>query len=246
LRVFINPFEPKNSRPWVRFAPGNGWSVYDNQIKGCHCKQLETAVNEYNSAVQRKIHLSNLGNMGLVCHSEPVQGLPGWGDAVRDERESRLAEKANRERIAKLEAEDAAQKAAKETEWKTAAGFDRKRPFAGLFALLGMAAAMGAFDDLETDEAPIEIVDGENTRQVIAVLRESGIMKEVPGPNSGTTAGIVSIPRQLGEQFALDVEWAVTGFEAGTGRVIVEGPQNGEEAVSCAKLKSFPEHQPEP
>lgn len=188
MKVFINPLEPKGSRPWVRFAAGNGWSVFDTLTKGCHCPKLEDAVNDYNSNVQRKVAALNLGAISFITPTEDVNTLPGWGDAIRAEMVSRESTKAHE-----------AGKAQRERAMK---------PPGGLLALLSMAAAMGALDGILDDDEP-EIIEGESNPQVIKLLREAGIMKEIPGPLPGTVAGIVAIPRHLGEQFANDVENAI-------------------------------------
>lgn len=200
MKVSINPLEPKGSLPWVRFAPGNGWSIYDTQIKGCHCPKLEDAVNDYNRSIRRKVKALNVGKLleGSEFDRLPVENCPGWGDAVRAEMVSRESTKAH-EAGAKLRAEQI------EAQRKLCG----MRPPAGLLALLGMAAAMGALDGIFDDEDAPEVIEGENNPQVIKLLREAGIMKEIPGPLPGTVAGIVAIPRHLGEQFATDVEDAI-------------------------------------
>jgi len=51
---------------------------------------------------------------------------------------------------------------------------------------------------------------------------------------------------RIGMECLLDGEVVtVTGFYGVGGRVIVEGSQNGEEPVECAKLKPLPEFQPD-
>lgn len=193
MKVFINPLEPKGSLPWVRFAAGNGWSVFDTLTKGCHCPKLEDAVNDYNTAIQRKIQKLNLGAINFLVPSEEVNNLPGWGDALRNERASRIVAEES------TKAHEAGSNARQRT----------PKPPAGLLALLGMAAAMGALDGIFDDEDAPEVIEGENNPQVIKLLREAGIMKEIPGPLPGTVAGIVAIPRHLGEEFATDVEDAI-------------------------------------
>lgn len=212
MKVSINPLEPKGSLPWVRFAPGNGWSVYDTQTKGAHFPQLEDAVKDYNGSVRRKVKALNVGKLldGQEFDRLPVQNCPGWGDAVRDEMASRVRAEASKAHEAGSEARHA-------MEDKTGSDFGRN-PFpkhpGRLAGLLGMLMAVGALDGvisdlLDDDDAEKNVIEGADNPQIIKLLREAGIMREIPGPIPGDRAGIVAIPRSFGEEFCNDVEKAI-------------------------------------
>jgi hypothetical protein len=89
LEVLANPLAPKGELPFVRFAPGNGWSIQTATIKGCHMADLADAVTDYNRAVSRKVEGLNVGSVETLKHH--VSDLPGWGDAIRDEMNARYA-----------------------------------------------------------------------------------------------------------------------------------------------------------
>jgi len=80
----INPLLPKGGLPFVKFAAGNGFSVQDSIIKGCHLPELADAVADYNRAVERK--LAGLNVVAVEATTWPVEELPGYGDAMENAR----------------------------------------------------------------------------------------------------------------------------------------------------------------
>jgi hypothetical protein len=94
-----------------------------------------------------------------------------------------------------------------------------------LAALLALTAALGA-PDAEAgcfcgqcgDDDP---TFAEPSEEVIALLKEAGCFRELPGPFPGTVAAVVAIPRHLGESFADQIHAAIKDGNATTLRVLL-------------------------
>lgn len=208
LEVMPNPTDRKGALPWVRFAPGNGWSIYDTKHKGCHCPKLADAVADWNRYIDRTLAGLNIELVKASRHR--VLDLPGWGDAVKQERVDRIARKA----IA--EGEEAARtvnKAArmgsplegfigKPDAFTSEGPFDFKtspKPKRSVIpALLSLAAAFGGLSEImgaidEPEGGPIDVFNPEMVR----ILKEAGLLHpSLDGPDSA----IVAIPRMIGAE----------------------------------------------
>lgn len=93
LEILANPYGPKGGLPWVKFQAGQGWAIVGGNL-ATYFPDLGEAVNRWNNKTEERLSKLNVATVSaLRCH---VNELPGWGDAVRDQMESRH----NRQRAA--------------------------------------------------------------------------------------------------------------------------------------------------
>ena len=179
LEVLANPLAPKNEMPFIRFAPGNGWSVASATVKGCHLPDLAEAVADYNRAIGRKVEGLNVGSVETLKYH--VTDLPGWGDAVRDEMNHRHA------------APEASTTGARPTLTASLGAGKTRGALGGILPLLALAAMAGAFED-DDDESPV--LEGPPSDAMREVLEASRVLHQCP---HGVAA--LAVPRSLGPQW---------------------------------------------
>ena len=197
LEILANPLAPKGELPFVKFAPGNGWSIQTATVKGCHLPDLADAVTDYNRAVTRKIEALNVAKVEPQTVS--VMDLPGWGDAVRDEMNARYAR-------------NEAKAATKATATHERGAGKTRGPLGGILPLLAMAAVMGVFDD--DDTAPV--LDGPPSDDMRDLLESSSILHACPHGNA-----MLAVPRTLGDQWAAQLVEAIKADNVPAVRVML-------------------------
>lgn len=217
LKVIVNPHSAKGELPWVRFAAGNGWSVADTRIKGCHNPNLALAVADYNRTVTRYVEALNVER--LEPFFADVMELPGWGDAVRDEiltRYGALPPIGSAGAFPLPPAVEGATEARVDSPQVQAEAFARLgsgKSFGALGALLFAAAMVGALPDFEDGLDDDETLEEPPSPEMREVLERSKILIRCPHG-----VATLAVPRDLG------VAWSdrlVAGIKAND-RALVE------------------------
>lgn len=181
MNVLSNPLDSKNALPFVRFAPGNGWSISDSSIKGCHRETLDEAVKDWNATIRRKRKTyMNVANVTLA--ETPVSELPGWGDAIHTERQSRMEKDLNEGNY-----RDPAT-------GETGKAERAKRKPSSILALVAMLA-MGGFLDDEENDSPAYL-DGPPSDEMRDLLEASSVFVKCAHGNA-----MLAVPRSLGDQW---------------------------------------------
>jgi energy-coupling factor transporter ATP-binding protein EcfA2 len=203
LEVYSHPLEKRGSLPFVSFAPGNGWAIKSASKKGCHHPELQEAVNDWNRGIVRL--RDEMSIMDCELTATPVQELPGWGDAVRDEMNTRHA--------AKVVAEETAKGHEAGKRVHTAGAGKARSP---LFSLLTMAALMGAFDGFGADEME-PALDGPPSDAMRELLEASTVLHVCPHGSA-----VLAVPRALGEQWATQLVENIKADNIPAVRVMLE------------------------
>lgn len=195
LQIIIDPTAPKGELPFVRFAPGNGWSIQTATVKGCHLPDLAEAVADYNRAITRKIE--GLNAVSVQPARFDVMDLPGWGDAVRDEMNARYTPGNHAE----------ARHNARRGPGKTVGALG------ALLPMLALAAAMGVLDDDAEDVG----LSGPPSDAMRDVLAESTVLHVCPNGHA-----VLAVPRELGDQWAASLVEAIKAENVAGVRAMLE------------------------